>query len=206
MKWRFKTGEDHKISNQVGIQSSAAVADGTVYFGCRDSHLYALDAKTGEKKWAYDNKGTWIIASPAVRDKKVYVTSSDPGLLYAFDAATGKQIFSMDDKRWIMFSSPAIAGNVLYVGAFDGTLRAIDLASGKIAWKFETEAAHQRVAALSKPDGSTNYDILFHDDFADDMAYAVHELLTTGAILTSPIVVGDTVYFGSSDGNLYAVN
>ena len=41
-KWRFKTGEDPKIHNQVGIQSSAAVADGTVYFGCRDSNFYAV--------------------------------------------------------------------------------------------------------------------------------------------------------------------
>ena len=43
-KWRFKTGEDPDIHNQVGIQSSAAVTDGVVYFGCRDSNLYALDA------------------------------------------------------------------------------------------------------------------------------------------------------------------
>lgn len=38
-KRRFKTGEDPDIHNQVGIQSSAAVLEGTVYFGCRDSHL-----------------------------------------------------------------------------------------------------------------------------------------------------------------------
>jgi len=30
-KWRFKTGEDADIHNQVGIQSSPAVADGVVY-------------------------------------------------------------------------------------------------------------------------------------------------------------------------------
>lgn len=30
-RWRFKTGEDEDIHNQVGIQSSAAVADGMVY-------------------------------------------------------------------------------------------------------------------------------------------------------------------------------
>jgi eukaryotic-like serine/threonine-protein kinase len=41
-KWRFKTGEDPDIHNQVGIQSSAVVADEVVYFGCRDSNLYAL--------------------------------------------------------------------------------------------------------------------------------------------------------------------
>jgi outer membrane protein assembly factor BamB len=37
-KWRFKTGDDPEIHNQVGIQSSAAVSDGMVDFGCRDSN------------------------------------------------------------------------------------------------------------------------------------------------------------------------
>ena len=48
--WRFKTGEDPEIHNQVGIQSSATVANGVVYFGCRDSKFYALDAATGKQR------------------------------------------------------------------------------------------------------------------------------------------------------------
>jgi len=207
VKWRFKTGEDPANNNQVGIQSSAAVVDGVVYFGCRDSQFYALDAKTGAKKWSYDNKGTWIIASPVVRDGKVYFSSSEPGYVFAFDAATGKQLYRVDDKRWIMFSSPAIAGNTMYVGSFDGTLRAIDVDSGNIAWRFQTDAGKQNVPGLSNPDGATNYNLLFFGDFSDDMVFAVQTvLMKTGAILTSPVVVKDTVYFGSSDGNLYAVN
>ena len=35
-RWRFQTGQDTVSCNQVGIASSAAVADGAVYFGCRD--------------------------------------------------------------------------------------------------------------------------------------------------------------------------
>ena len=30
-------------------------------------------------------------------------------------------------------------------------------------------------------------------------------MLSMGAILSSPVVVGDVVYVGSSDGNLYAL-
>ena len=70
--WRFKTGEDPVIHNQVGIQSSAAVAEGVVYFGCRDSKLYAVDAATGKERWSYSYKGSWVIASPAALDGKVY--------------------------------------------------------------------------------------------------------------------------------------
>jgi len=37
--------------------------DGVVYFGCRDSNLYAVDAQTGQQKWAFNNKGSWVIGS-----------------------------------------------------------------------------------------------------------------------------------------------
>ena len=205
-RWRFKTGEDHDIYNQVGIQSSAAVADGTVYFGCRDSNFYALDAKSGQKKWAFNNKGSWVIASPAVRDGKVYFATSDTGMLYSVDAATGKQSFGIDGKHWVKFSSPALAGSTLYIGSFDGKMRAFDTGSGKEIWGFETDGAHQNAATLTKPDGTPNYEAAYAGDFYDDVVTGVQTMMKTGAILSSPVVVGDTVYFGSSDGNLYAIS
>jgi outer membrane protein assembly factor BamB len=112
-KWRFKTGEDPQIHNQVGIQSSAVIADGVVYFGCRDSKFYAIDAATGKQLWSFANKGSWVIASPAVLDAKVYFATSDSGLFHALDAKSGSPIFSLDTKHWPMFSSPAIAGDIL---------------------------------------------------------------------------------------------
>ena len=54
------------IHNQVGFQSSPAVVDGTVYVGCRDAHVYALDAATGRKKWDYPTSKSWVIGTPAV--------------------------------------------------------------------------------------------------------------------------------------------
>ena len=203
-KWRFKTGEDHEIYNQVGIQSSAAVADGVVYFGCRDSNFYALDANTGEKKWAFNNKGSWVIASPAVKDGRVYFATSDSGLIYALDSS-GKELWKFDGNHWVTFSSPAIAGNTMYIGSNAGKLRAIDLVSGKLAWEFETDGSKANGAELTKPDGKPNYEAAFHSDFYDDMVSGVQIMMKTGAILGSPVVIGDTVVFSSSDGNVYAV-
>ena len=113
-KWRFKTGDDAVIHNQTGIQSSAAVANGVVYFGCRDAKLYALDILTGAKKWAADNKGSWVIGSPAVKDGKVYYSTSDGGLFHGVDARTGAELFALRF-QWPMFSSPAVAGNIAYL-------------------------------------------------------------------------------------------
>jgi outer membrane protein assembly factor BamB len=38
------------------------------------------------------------------------------------------------------------------------------------------------------------------------MVSGVQTLMSVGAILSSPVVVDDVVYFGSTDGNVYALN
>ncbi len=203
-KWRFKTGVDPDIHNQVGIQSSAAVADGTVYFGCRDSNLYAVDAATGRKRWSFSTKSSWVISSPAVVNGRVYFATSDTALFYALDAGSGKQIFSLKF-HFPFFSSPAIAGNTLYIGSHDGKLTAINLTTQTRAWDFQTDGSRQRLAAFSKPDGSPKYEAAFASNFYDDMVAGVARMQSVGTILSSPVIAGRVVYFGSNDGNLYAV-
>ena len=203
-KWRFKTGVDPDIHNQVGIQSSAAVADGTVYFGCRDSNLYALDAVTGKKRWSFSTRSSWVISSPAVLKGRVYFATSDTALFYALDAGSGKQIFSLKF-HFPFFSSPAIAGNTLYIGSHDGKLTAINLMTQTRAWDFQTDASRRRLATFSKPDGSPNYEAAFTSDFYDDMIAGIARMQSVGTILSSPVIAGRVVYFGSNDGNLYAL-
>jgi len=204
-KWRFKTGEDPGIHNQQGIQSSAAVADGIVYFGCRDSKFYALDAATGKQLWAFSNKGSWVIASPAVSDGKIYFATSDTGLFHALDAKTGAPVFSLDFKHWPMFSSPAIAGDFAYIGSHDGRLLVINLKTQKLAWSFDTDRRKQNAANYTKDDGSPKYEAAYFDFFYDDVIYGGQKMLSVGAVLSSPTVSGNTVLFGSTDGTLYAL-
>jgi outer membrane protein assembly factor BamB len=76
-----------------GIQSSAAVDQGSVYVGAPDGNLYALDPSNGAVRWAGPTHGSQITAqqpnptpiasSPAVANGVVYVTSFD-GYLYAY--------------------------------------------------------------------------------------------------------------------------
>ena len=202
--WRFKTGEDPDIHNQVGIQSSATVAKGIVYFGCRDSNFYAVDAASGKQRWVFNNKGSWVISSPVVQDGKVYFATSDSALFHILDAATGSSIDAIKF-RWPIFSSPSIAGNLLYVAGQDGILVTIDLASIKVLWSFQSEGSRKNLAALTKPDGSPNYEDAFTSNFYDDMIVGVGKTRTVGSILSSPVISGNTVYIGSADGNLYAL-
>jgi outer membrane protein assembly factor BamB len=205
-RWRFKTGEDHEIANQVGIQSSAVIADGVVYFGCRDSNLYALDAVSGAKKWAYSTKGSWVISTPIAKDGTLYFATSDSGLLHAVDAKTGVLKYSLSFHHWPMFSPPAIAGRNLYIGSHAGTLLAIDLDKHATSWTFSTDGANRNAAALTKKDGDPNYAAAFGDNFYDDLVIGVWKMLSVGAVLSSPAIERDVIFFGSTDGNVYAIS
>jgi outer membrane protein assembly factor BamB len=176
-----------------------------VYFGCRDSHLYALDARTGEKKWAFAGNGSWVISSPAVKDGKVYFDTSDTSLVVEADAKTGAVLHSTGLNHWYLYSSPAIAGGKMYVGSTQGKLVAIDLASFSPAWTFETDGMKQNGPTYTNPDGTPNQEKIYRSDFYDDMVSGVDRVMSMGAILGAPVVVGNEVFFGSADGNVYAL-
>jgi outer membrane protein assembly factor BamB len=126
-------------------------------------------------------------------------------LFYALNAKDGTQIFSLNFQKWPMFSSPAIVGNMLYIGSDNGKLIAIDLTTQQPAWMFETDGAKQNGPTYTKPDGTPNYEVAFASDFYDDMIVGVTKMMAVGTILSSPVVVESTIYFGSADGNLYAL-
>ncbi|MBZ5637344.1 MAG: PQQ-binding-like beta-propeller repeat protein [Acidobacteriia bacterium] len=204
-KWAFKTGEDPAIHNQVGFQSSAAVVDGTVYVGCRDAHVYAVDAATGRKRWDYPTSKSWVVGTPAVRDGTVYVGTSDSARFMALDARTGRLRFNFEAKAYL-FSSAALAGDLAYVGDHNGRLYAIDAKTGKLAWEFRTEASKADPLKVLNPDGSLNQESFAPvlGDF-EDMYVDFYRFVSIGAIMSSPAVDRGTVYVGSMDGNLYAL-
>ena len=205
-KWRFKTGDDPEVHNHVGNQSSPAVVDGVVYFGSRDSYAYAVDAASGKEIWKFSTGGSWVNNSAVVHDDRVYFGTSVPGIMHGVEAKTGKVVFDVPAGSPV-FASMALAHGILYMGNFAGKLTAIDVKTQKPAWVFETDGAKKNAAAITNADGSVKWESLFPGSnlFYEDMVLAVNKLFTTGTILSSPVVAGDTVYFGSTDGNLYAL-
>jgi eukaryotic-like serine/threonine-protein kinase len=205
-KWRFKTGEDAFIHNQQGFQSSPAVADGMVYVGCRDGHLYAVDALTGRKKWDYPTNKGWVNTTPAVRDGIVYAGTSDGYRFFALDGKTGRLKFTLDAKGAV-FSSPAVAGDRAFVGVSNGRMLAVDIKAGKLAWDFQTEGSKSDPMKMLKPDGSLNNDVIYAPYFHDyqDMVLSFYRVFSVGAVWSSPVIDQGTLYFGSTDGLLYAL-
>ncbi len=125
LKWAFTAGD--------AIHSSAAVSNGTVYFGSRDGKVYALDAETGKKRWEFQT-GSRVESSPAVVGGRVYVGSND-GFLYALDAASGKQLWKFGT-FYPVASSPAVAEGKVFFGADDYYVYAVDAARGTRIWRF----------------------------------------------------------------------
>jgi outer membrane protein assembly factor BamB len=203
-KWRFHGGEDSLIHNQVGFQSSAAVADGVVYVGCRDSNLYALEAATGKEKWRFNNEMSWVITSPAVAQGKVFFATSDSSLFHVVDAATGKSVLKQQDKAY-MFSSPAIAGDVVLIGVLNGTLQARDFKTGEPLWDFQTETSKQNKGWVLTADRNFNEPMFFYSSWREAPIVGTERQFNIGAIFSTPLVRNGVVYFGSTDGNLYAL-
>ncbi len=203
-KWRFHGGEDPLIHNQVGFQSSAAVVDGVVYVGCRDANLYALEAATGKEKWKFNNAMSWVISSPAVAQGKVFFATSDSALYHVVEAATGKSVVKQEDKAY-MFSSPTIAGDVVLIGVLNGSLAARDRNSGELLWEFQTEASKQNKGWVLTADRKFNGPMLYYSSWREAPVVSTDRQFSIGAIFSTPLVANGVVYFGSTDGNLYAI-
>lgn len=203
-KWRFHGGEDPLVHNQVGFQSSAAVVDGVVYTGCRDSNVYALDAATGKEKWRCFNELSWVNSTPAVSNGKVYFATCDSTLFKIVDVATGKELARQQDKAY-MFSSPAVAGNTVLIGVGNGTLVARDANSGELRWEYEVPTSKQNKGWILTSDRKLNMPLAFPSTEEETNIVSVNRLNGIGAVFSSPLIANGIVYFGSTDGYLYAI-
>ncbi|HUR96380.1 MAG TPA: PQQ-binding-like beta-propeller repeat protein [Gemmatimonadales bacterium] len=156
--WRFDT-EGHTLeSGKFGfdrrtIQSSPAVAEGRVFVGSRDGHLYAVDAATGRLVWRADHEMSWVNSSPAVVGGLVFAGSSDNRFVQAVDARTGKERWRVATER-LVWSSPAVTGELVYVGDASGTLYALDCETGAERWRHRTG---RRIYSSPVPSGGLLY-------------------------------------------------
>src|ERR1039458_6230837 len=101
-------------------------------------------------------------------------------------------------------SSPVQAEEFLYVTCLDGALHAIDVLTGREAWKKETGSRIRSTPVIS---GDA---VLFGNDsgqvFAVDRATGkgLWEVRTGAEVFASPVVFNGTTFFGSADGHFYA--
>jgi outer membrane protein assembly factor BamB len=160
--WKEPVGEGH---------SSPIVADGKVFLhakaaGKNEEVVTAWDAQ-GKQLWqstyprsAYSSIfGNGPRATPAYTNGKLY-TLGVTGLLYCWDARSGKEechhdLLAKFNAKNLFFgasASPLVAGKLLYLmpGGKDGSMVALDAASGEVRWKTGSDAASYASPMMTK--------------------------------------------------------
>jgi outer membrane protein assembly factor BamB len=207
-KWKFKTKDQPVYHVLEGIQASPTIGDSTVYFGARDGFFYALNANTGSMRWNYSADNSWVLTTAALKDSTLYFGTSDTYLMIALDAKSGEKKWTMKASGYL-YSSPAIAGHTAFYGDFTGNMYALDLGSeGKSFKTFSTQNRNANALRILNPKGDLDFaftagtqDLAYYESNADVM----HEFYTLGSIVSSPVISNHMLYFGSADGNLYAL-
>jgi outer membrane protein assembly factor BamB len=172
------------------LQALAAPAAEATFHG--DAARTGVYATTGPLqlhgvKWSFDTGGP-IFASPVLANDTIYIASAS-GALFALDLETGKERWKFTSRMPIA-STPALSGGTLYFVSSNGALAALDAATGKPKWIFATEYERRFEAKGLHgygPSGQTMPD-----------AWDV--------FTSSPVVAEGKVFFGSGDGNFYALD
>jgi outer membrane protein assembly factor BamB len=114
---------------------------GTIYVGCEDGRLLALDGE-GNVKWTFTTEAM-IIGAPAVAaDGKVFVGSTD-GKVYCLDA-NGNALWQWTSPRAAAGSSAIVApptlavdGSVLVADVYWPVLYALSPTNGSVRWQVD---------------------------------------------------------------------
>ncbi|MGW8396243.1 protein kinase domain-containing protein [Streptomyces lydicus] len=132
--WGLDTNAEWDLGPEDWRFTSPTVADGVVYIGS-SKRVYALDAASGNKKWAYAT-GNKVGSSPTVADKVVYVGCSSKRV-YALDAVTGNKKWAFETGDQVE-GAPAVADGTVYIGSFDHDVYALDAVTGNKKWAYRT--------------------------------------------------------------------
>jgi len=206
-KWKYDTGSP--------IAGGVAVANNTVFVGCSDGKLYALEAnvttyegrpKAGFKPFQTDDK---IWSTPVVYDGTVYFGSLDQKL-YAIDADTGELKWEFKAQGAIA-STPLIVGDVVYIGAFDSRFYALDADTGEQKWVFE-QADNWFWSQALYANGTIYACSLDHRVYAieadtGELYSGWAEPFDAGSeIKSSPVIVGDVLVVATEEGEVFGLD
>ena len=185
------------------MKSSPVVAGEIVLVGSYDTHLYALDAKTGAVRWVLRTDGP-VHSTAAVQNGVIYLGGCDERFR-AVRLADGKVLFVIPLGAYTG-ASTLVDGTHAYVGTFDNDVVGIDLTAKKsLAVQGEGPrisvligGARRRRVMRREPRQGAARDRRGHGEGSGKSSHA--------RVDSSPAVAGGRVVVGSSDGKLYILD
>ncbi|HKJ06654.1 MAG TPA: PQQ-binding-like beta-propeller repeat protein [Flavobacteriaceae bacterium] len=208
--WKFTTGKDTAQYIWHGVQASPSISENNVFIGSRDAKFYSLNIQTGEAIWVQNNfNKSWMPSSAAISKDNIYTGSSDSFAFFALQKETGEIKYKTKTNSYA-FSSPAIDSTMAYIGAANGILYGIELKNGNIKWEYETNGRKTDTLNIYNKSGVIEIEKLkTYLKGIDNMPKLTEKYTewfkSTGAILSSPTIYNNTIYFGSNDGYIYAL-
>jgi outer membrane protein assembly factor BamB len=124
--------------------------------------------------------------------------------LKAPDAATGATIYDISNKA-VSFRHPRSRRARFSTASSDGWPHAVDASTGRIKAEFQTDGSKANATRYIDRDGRIDNAALYPDFTLDGMIIGLDRMFSLGSVLSSPVVVDGVVYFGSTDGNVYAI-
>ncbi|MBI3167540.1 MAG: PQQ-binding-like beta-propeller repeat protein [Chloroflexi bacterium] len=192
--WDFKCEDE--------IRGTPTLSQGTLYIGCYDNNLYALNAADGKFQWKYPTDGG-IVSRPLVFENNVFFCSEDQRL-HVIGARTGKLLWTYYTEGKI-YSSPRISDGHIFFGSDDQDLHAVNVNSGRAVWKFSTDGPIHSTPLVANDmiyfgaESGSFYGLDFRG--ALKWRFAAKRGMTS-----SPVHKGQAVYTASLDGTLYALD
>jgi eukaryotic-like serine/threonine-protein kinase len=184
------------------IRGTPLYLNGTLYVGCYDNNLYALNAANGEFVWKYATEGG-IVSRPIAAEDLVFFGSEDKRL-HAITARSGKL-------SWLYYtdgrirSSGRIADGHIFFGSDDKYLHAVNITTGRMAWRFDSGYEIRSTPFV------VNDLIYFGTEGSELMCLdfrgqAKWRFKAKRSITSSPWVQDNVVFVGSMDGFMYALD
>ena len=188
-----------QLTGQHAFSGPPTAAGGTVYLGGAGSGgtLYAVRETDGAVRWT-QTVANGDASSPALSATTVFVTYAC-GLVYAFDRVTGAPTWYNGGRcEGFGGSTPVLHnGRVYSRDPIDGN-ETINATTGATVGTFQADPA----PAFA---GSTG--VFLHAGVlrATSGSSPLWSFTGDGGLVTAPIIVGDTVYAGSSTGRVYGL-
>ncbi len=230
--WRQCIGAAWKIQDfntgaHGAAKSSAILYDGTIYVGSDEGTLHAFTLD-GQEVWnaSLEPSKNGIHGTPAAVGDRVFIGGYD-GAMYAFDRHTGERLWHTPVGSWIG-SSPRPYGDEIFIAVEHGgvtkagvsggsrawgDVQVLDQATGDILWKSQELGSHPHSTVAISPDdnafvvGSNDDHVYAWDLDTRELRWSFHADRGEQGDIKGPILIWDSkVYFGSWDGNFYAVD
>jgi outer membrane protein assembly factor BamB/tRNA A-37 threonylcarbamoyl transferase component Bud32 len=185
------------------VRSSPSISENTLYIGCYDNNLYALDAETGKERWRYTTDDG-IVSSPCLWNEMVFFGSEDQ-ILYAVYTRTGRIVWTCPTDGKIR-SSPRQEYDHIFFGSDDHRLYAVSAKSGQELWRFEGTAPMRSSPVIGGESivfGSDDGNVYALDVQSGELTWKYQ---TGRPVQSSPTVSEGVVYIGSEDHHLYALD